>query len=154
VAETETLLRHPSGKFSTGISDAGAPSAGQPSHETKEISMFRSRLRVVVGMVAAVGALSVTAVAGATIIPGPGGGTTPQPIKTNPTLWKLVQVGVAFGDPVKQQAVCDGWEDTLNHDLDVFGNAGDNKDKREGAYNQYKDDYNKALEEGCFVIDP
>ena len=116
--------------------------------------MFRSKLRVVVGMVAAVGALSVTGVAGATIIAGPGGGTTPQPIKANPTFPKLVQVGVAFGSGVKQQSICDGWEDTLNNDLKTLGSAGDNQDKIDGAVNQYNDDENAALDAGCFVLGP
>ena len=116
--------------------------------------MFRSELRVVVGTVAAAGALSVTGVAGATIIPGPGGGTTPQPIKTNPTVPKLVQVGIAFGDPVKQQSVCDDWENKLNQDADTLSKAGNNDDKREGAFNQYMDDQDAALDAGCFVVDP
>jgi len=111
--------------------------------------MFRSKLRVVVGTVAAAGALSVTGVAGATIIPGPGGGTTPQPIKTDPTMPKGVSVGVAFGGPEKLD-VCAGDEYKLTDDIGRYGRAKNATDKI-AAKVDYESDLDAALNDGCFV---
>jgi hypothetical protein len=120
--------------------------------------MFSSKLRVVLGTAVAVGALSVTGVATATFIRPPSGGTTPQPIKTNPTMPKRVAVGVAWGGGHLKQSICDDWEAVLNDDLDRVWTAAQNPPDYEdatlgSAVDQYEKDKNSALEDGCFVQD-
>jgi hypothetical protein len=111
--------------------------------------MFSSKLRVVVGTAAAVGALSITGVATATFIQPPGGGTTPQPIKTNPTMPKSVAVGVAFGGPEKLD-VCATDEAQLTDDLGRYWRAKDPITKT-AAKIDHESDLDAALNDGCFV---
>jgi hypothetical protein len=114
--------------------------------------MLSSRVRVVFGTVAAVGALTISGVAAAATIDQPGGPTGAHPITTNPTMPKRVEVGVAF-TPLKKGISCDDWQSIINGDLtnvDDALHAGDSGAVTQ-ALSTYGKDVNAAQSDGCFV---